>query len=601
MLQFPTNIYPQNVAFDPTVADDKNKLKFVFNGDILTTANFKIYNYATGEFVSASWYATENGEPWRYNGQEVSFANGTLGDGLSIGNDYVIQMMLTQRTADGLSLMCDMPVVRGKVVNGGSTFNFFIEDKINNIYEWETQNGLNVPTYRNGYVAAGMAIVIGTERKFIVSYNKETGEIITETGFSTAPSKGDSYTIYSNYLVTPQYYFMCRKTPSVSVTNEYDTTDAYNINTIHTSGKYTQTVPPFQESMIKYFNFDLYWSDHDTTIDANWTYIKSSPKIYSQFVDWRFIGNLIGLNTSQYPNILNVSDTYYKVQCNIVTQEGISIKGSDVLHIGVNNSEDAFVGQTLTATIVNEHMPDYIKEQSRKIHQAVVLSFTATTEPDTTIWTGDVYRRDLETNKVVYLGTEWYYFVDYLVPNKGSFEYIFVPREESTGRPYVNAITKTTIDVNMLGYTITSLIPEHDEYDMHFYRIGDCWKFVGEIDDVTITQNTNRVEHIGANNYSSVSMDDVNYASGTLSAMLGAVDCSDKKYKDTINMVKAWREFITKNSIFLLKSQKGDVWVVNITDSPTTSYQEMLKEIPTTFSFSWSECCDLENIFIVRY
>lgn len=602
MLQFPTNIYPQNVAFDPTVTDGRNHLSFTFNGDILTTASFKVYNYLTGELVAHSFRATTGRVAWHYNGEQVSFADGTLGDGLSSGNDYVIQMMLTQSKTDGSDNIYDMNVVRGTVQKNLTTATVIpIEDKIMNIYEWNVSNNVCSPTTLNGYIAAGMIIKIGTESRFIESYNRKTGAVTISSAFTTTPQQGDSYTIYSNYLVTPQYYFMCRKNPSVSVTNEYDTTDVYDINTIHTSGEYTQDVPPFQESMIKYFNFDLYWSDHDTTIDANWIYIKSSPKVYSQFVDWRFIGNLIGLNTSQYPNIFNVSDTYYKVQCNIVTQEGISIKGSDVLHIGVNNSEDAFVGQTLTATIMNEHMPDYIKEQSRKIHQAVVLSFTATTEPDISIWIGDVYRRDLETNKVVYLGTAWHSFKDYLVPNKGSFEYIFVPRETSNGRPYVNAITKTTIDVNMFGYTITSLIPYHDEYDMNFYRIGDCWKFVGEIDDVTITQNTNRVEHIGANNYSSVSMDDVNYASGTLSAMLGAVDCNDKKYKDTINMVKAWREFITKNSIFLLKSQKGDVWVVNITDSPTTSYQEMLKEIPTTFSFSWSECCDLEKIFIVRY
>lgn len=601
MLQFPTNIYPQNVAFDPTVADDKNRLKFIFNGDILTTANFKIYNYDTGELVSTSFYATESGEPWKYNGEEVIFARGTLGDGLSVSNDYVIQMMLTQRTADGQSLMCDMPVVRGRVVRGDSTFNFFIQDKINNIYEWETQNGLNVPTYRNGYVAAGMVIVVRGERKFIESYNKETGEIITETGFSIAPSEGDSYTIYSNYLVTPQYYFMCRKTPSVSVANEYESNDIHSINTIHTSGEYMQSVPHFQESMIKYFDFDLYWSDHDMPTDSNWIHIKSSPKVYSQFVDWRFIGNLIGVNTAQYPNIFNVSDTYYKVQCNIVTQEGISISGTDILHIGINDSDDAFVGQSLTAGIVNENMPDYIKGQSKKIHQAVVLNFSATTQPDIRDWTGDVYRRDLETDKVVYLGTAWDSFKDYLVPNKGSFEYIFVPRERITGRPYTKAITKTTINVDMLGYTITALIPYHDEYDMHFYTAGDCWKFVGEIDDTTITQNVNRVEHIGTNNYSSVSMGDVNYASGTLSAMIGAVDCSNKEYKDTINMVKTWREFITQNSVFLLKSQKGDVWIVNIADSPTTSYQEMSKEIPTTFSFSWSECCDLDKVFVVQY
>lgn len=603
MLQFPTNIYPQNVAFDPAVIDDKNHVSFIFNGDVLTTANFKIYNYNTGEFVEESHYATQDQTPWHYNGEEVSFVNGTLSS-LVAGNDYVIQMMLTQSTVDGYKNIYDMPVVRGKVVEvpTGTITSLIIEDKINNIYEWETSNGLNVPTYRNGYLAAGMVIQIGSQRSRIDSYDRNTGEIELASAL-VGVSSGDSYTIYSNYLVTPQYYFMCRSTPTLQTTAAYNDFSGRINGTIEGSAIYTDNQSATRFSAIKYYDFKLYWADSDLTEDSyGWIPLRSSPKIYSQLMHWYFTKSLIGINNKNGV-ISDLSDIWYKVDCTIVTQDGMSVTNSDIIKIEANEDDTVFVNSKLTATIVNENMPDYISTSGRKKHQTVYLEYSFDDTPVYANYDVGVYRRNLETNEVEYLGFAYpqsfrYKFYDYTVPNKGSFEYSFVPHGVGTGRPYVNAIAKAAIDTNMCGYTITSLIPYEETYDTYLYSIGDCWKFVGEIDDVTVTQNINRVVHVGTGNYSSVSMDDVNYASGSLSAMIGAVDCGDKKYKDTIDMVKAWREFITKNSVFMLKSQKGDVWIVNIIDSPSTTYAEMENGIPTTFTFDWAECVDLKKVLI---
>lgn len=612
MLQFPTNVYPQNVAFDPTVVDENNRLKFVFNGDILTTAHFKVYNYMTGELVATSFYATPEGEPWHYNGEEVFFVNGTLGHDLSIGNDYVIQMMLTQCDADGYTI-CDMPVVRGKVQSGSSTHQFTIEDKINNIYEWETSGGLNVPTYTHDYLAAAMVIQINNDMELIESYNRDTGEIITLGDFDVAPQAGDSYIIYSNYIVTPQYYFMCRKTPTLTVDSEMKHPLSQNTDIVlATSGEYSQIAGNrHRTSMIKNYDFKLYWYNDDISADSNkWILLKESPKIYSQNIYWCFLGSLVGIDNAN-GTISDVSDTYYKIECNLTIQEGMTVTSNDIVHIAANVT-DAFENPTLTAEIVDNLMPDYIKGENRKKHQSVLLTYTATDRPlytDFEVW---VYRRNLETNEIVFLGVGLEYgasvtLYDYLVPNKGSFEYVCVPREADTGNPYISGIAKATINTDMTGYTITALIPndyvkvgdvDESYYGRYRYDIGDCWKFVGEVQDTTITQNTSRVTHVGAGKYTSQSMTDINYSSGTLSAMIGAVDCTDKKYKDTIDMVKAWREFITKNSVFMLKSQKGDVLIVNISDSPSTTYSEMENGIPTTFTFNWNECISVNDVII---
>jgi hypothetical protein len=78
--------------------------------------------------------------------------------------------------------------------------------------------------------------------------------------------------------------------------------------------------------------------------------------------------------------------------------------------------------------------------------------------------------------------------------------------------------------------------------------------------------------------------------------MIGNINCTTKEYTDDIAVVKAWRKFITQPKPFLLKTQKGDVLVVNITDNPQTEYQENYYKIPTRFTFSWAEICSVNDI-----
>ena len=80
----------------------------------------------------------------------------------------------------------------------------------------------------------------------------------------------------------------------------------------------------------------------------------------------------------------------------------------------------------------------------------------------------------------------------------------------------------------------------------------------------------------------------------------GDANCSGEvKWRDDIALVKAWRDFITRDCIYLLRSQKGDVWVVNIIENPTTSYEEKYRPISTSVSFTWAECASVDDIMVV--
>ena len=164
------------------------------------------------------------------------------------------------------------------------------------------------------------------------------------------------------------------------------------------------------------------------------------------------------------------------------------------------------------------------------------------------------------------------------------------------------------IHTNETAYYITNLIPTQDQSDIYhpnesaskkyMFNIGDTWKFMCDIQNTTVTNNLDTVTHVGYSKYTASTSTDVNYMSGTLSGFFGRMNCAEKKFEDNIALVRAWREFITQKGVFLLKSQKGDVWVVNITDNPTTDYDESYHTIPTTFSFSWAEAYDVHDLLL---
>lgn len=580
MLQFPTNVYPQNVAFD---ANNQQSLTCVFNGDILTSVWYKAYDYYSGSLVSTSY---------RKSGQGARQAIGYNGDGGGIalttssfenGNDYVIQLMYTQSTADGADNIYDMPIVRGNILSASGT-SIMIADKIQNIYEWNVSNNVCSPSMIDDVVYAGAVIKVGAETRFINSYNRSTGQLIVDSAF-TGSIANKSYTILANYLVTPQYYFMCRETPTLSVSKTMIRQSTPLPPEIKVTGTYGQS----DGSMIKYYTMSLYCNDK---------LIKKSPKIYSQKIQYLFF--------SQFINQGNETVTY-KAVCDVVTQEGESVSAYITFTITADN--ELVVCENMTATCVNEFTQDYLPLPSplspKKIHQSVVIEYAETSTGSMDEAPADLYRKDLETGieTHLYAASVNHKIVDWSVPNKGNFEYILLPRNRDTGVPYVASKLTKRISTNFVGYSITELKPigvtgsAYYEGDEHYYK-GESWEFCGSIDDSTITQNLDRIVQAGHNRYTTMSSGESNYLSGTLTADIGYLECSDRKFKDTIDMVKAWRDFISRDTIYLLKTQKGDVLIVNITDNPTTTYAENMSEIPTTISFDWTECESIDNVVL---
>lgn len=132
-------------------------------------------------------------------------------------------------------------------------------------------------------------------------------------------------------------------------------------------------------------------------------------------------------------------------------------------------------------------------------------------------------------------------------------------------------------------------------YNRQLYDTMECWHFISDIDSGNITHNINPTLHVGTSNYSVTTRNQNIYESGTFTANLLTVECPDGEIIDDIQRVKAWKKFISGDNSFLLKSAKGDVWVVNITNNPTRTYQESYEPIFTNIAYEWAECKDVNK------
>ena len=595
MLQSPTNLYPENVAFDPTVADEKSRISFKFNGAFLSAIQFKIYDYVTGELVKASGvtgYDSANTRwrvPLSYNGDIFQLANGTLGDGLATGKDYILQMILCQCSQDGTSEICDMVMVRGNTQANYTTSDSYLllKSDISAIFEWDGTNAtIKQPTYDSqSNLIASMEIEIGGVRRRITSYDTANGHLTLASAFPNNMPSGTPYQIYCNYLISREYFFQTRTTPTCPVSVSYDSTN----DSIEVNGTYSQA----QNSLISYYTIDLYY---DTgLLGTNMKLIKSTDKIYSQKISHSF-------EDISIPYVL--PSIYYIAVVNLVTVDEMTIS-----YQGQSSNMGATTGSMTPPNIVveqfnkdNPYKPYVAGSEEAEFYDIAPLQTCLLEYPQNDSVKWKWFRKNLISNAISFVYTNSNKSGDVTVPNKGEFRYYLIPFDKTTGRMISSGVAYKDIEIDSVGYSISELVyrERSNPSDRDGYSVAETWRFVGEISDTTMTQNIDHTSHIGYGRKPVNTTTNINYLSGTLSAFFGYVECTSKKFKSNIEMIQAWRDFITRPSMFLLKSQKGDVLLVNIVNTPQTSYQENALTIPTQLSFDWVECEDINNIRLIN-
>lgn len=643
MVQLPINVYPDNnITLDRNSEENETRVSFTFKGDNLKAYAVRFFDYETGQLAKADSviysYDTElmQYNPLAYNNDTV-YGVGLLSNLNPVGS-YIMQFMIIGGLTNSGGVATDRFVLRGEVqeaYTSGST-SFIVENQINSIYEWdfaEIKKPITVVNSGITYYLNIMSLKIGGESQKIISYNYTTGEITLESGLTNDYPIGTPYQIYCNYIITPQYYFNLATRPQIVAMNA-----EWNAYGVKFSAVYSQA----QYHFLKYYTITMQKkTDSGVYYDVAKTGKRYSQKIEYTFVDdydyyvdvakavandeQRFALTTDDINLGdvirQGQQYDKYKDKYYYVSdiSNLDNEKGYS-KFCPLFGGNDNTRIYRFVVNAIgqDGTDITAYSEDFIAPE-----RETTVKFTRINPPKVEKWNNAV-RIDFDGNLIsngirVYriegknisqygsfphktlIGDFWGSgaFVDYTASTHGEYVYMFVPYYSGTieSTEINRAVLSDKIITSEYGYTITAIHDSgKDVNGLPFFLLGDTWKFITDIDDTTVVQNTDKTLHSGFGKYSSLTSTQTDFMTGTVSAGIGSISCPDNTYNDTIEMVRAWRKFITQDCQFILRSQKGDVWVVNITENPSTIYQENVPQLFTTVEFNWAECCNINEI-----
>lgn len=591
MIQYPINVSPSNTAIDWDITGNRS-IKFTFQGDWMNGCMVRFYDYDTGEYVRS----VLSGSIMLTNNVAYTLSLSSIESYLQNDKNYTYDITMYQSEEANPTATTqpkyDMKVCAGKIekVENGVVYIAPNNDYVQQSIPSQVKGG----SYEKYYA---QQIRVGSSKAQISAYNKTTGAITLFSGQSLSCQAGDYYEIYTACVTSPRYYFETRKTLEGTVT--------FGLY----SGNITAYLNlPFATELVnvdsvKYYTVDLLWSNNSGFVQGEKgsqnekfkTRLLSSPKIYSRSTTYKFERALF--HDCEWTE--NDSD-YYKATFTVVMNSN-----AVYTFTGTTTIAKATESTTNPYTVYGDMTAEWNREEG-----AVKLRYFENNHSSynylirTNLITGEV--DSLYPDYETFVGGNEIVMYDRTASTHASYKYeivtfanncaAHVPIMESSQYDFPTAF----IDTNELAYYIYELdiVDSTIENDRPRFDLGECWKIVGDISDTTVTNNLDRQIHVGYGKYTSMTNTDTDYMSGTLSAILGRMDCGTKKFVDTIDLVQAWRKFITQKKPFLLKSQKGDVWIVYVSENPTTTYQENNMYIPTTLSFNWVEAYNIKDVII---
>lgn len=568
MIQAPINVSPQNTAVTLN-SNNRFTVSGVFKGDKATQYGIELYDADNDSFLTP----IASGNNTYYNDDTFN-----IDIGYYTGRAYKYTITFSTGTSDLTG--CDMYIGKAHLQNSASSGanTIYIEAGIDYIYNFGYYaNSTTKQMFFGAMIVAKIGNSLVTP---IVSYNTATGATMLGITLDSAYSSGTEVKLYANYITTRPYYVKIAETPTLTMSA-------------------TNTLFGYQFD-VDYSASGVYPKSYEFGISGD-----KSGKVYST--------NIQHYYPQGYPNITDET-TYsfdgFTVSCVVEFANGVTATKAQIIDSSERTGVTALSDYTVEAN-----------NDNGRVHMDWTIADWVTSNDY--FWSCmSIYRKCLETGEETYIGTYFGAFGDNIDEQQGirnvngiddvtaanglTYEYALIPTRpdyESTisvdnyidGKCYTKS---AKLDVG--GWTITAIYPRSTKFDdgTKVYQYGDTWKFIGDISDISVSQNTGKTLNTGSEQFPILTETDLNYASGAFTALLTQIVCPDNTVTDDITLVKAWRKFITQHCQFILKSIKGDVWVVNVTDNPSTAYQN--GEKLTSVSFNWAECEKIENITVYK-
>ena len=206
----------------------------------------------------------------------------------------------------------------------------------------------------------------------------------------------------------------------------------------------------------------------------------------------------------------------------------------------------------------------------------------------------DIYRNK-QGEDLVLAGTvaaEKLVFTDYAVCNNTEYTYSIYPSSDSE---YVGSaiVSHKPFKTDWRAWYLIVC----DQYGTENSFIAkEIYAFEFDLRDIQMTNNTNVNRIVTFSRYPRVQKDLVNAWSGTLSALLGRIDCSGtQQYFETADMTDAVRELSTDIRPKFLRDMEGHLYRVEVCSPISINQSYYLNGNRTEKSLEWVEIAPLNN------
>jgi hypothetical protein len=609
--------------------------KYQFNctaGSAMRWALCTYTNLKTGEQYY-SYFPKGGNINTYYNGDTVRVKEVVFNDIAKNGQDWQYQYTFFQtdpttiaddtQYGDGVGLY-DMYFCRGKIKEKNSTSKFIINKEIGNLKSayYYTRSDDSV------YLVGGAYIEIGEERRLIETYNYSTGEVELKNGFSTAPEADTVFRIFTNYFIDRPHYVKCREDPLVTLS--VNTGTASKGFDLECSATYKH--PNYIG--LKYYKYRLYQTvgNADAVLDGTISEIESNTDInIGTGIEVDIVGKQIMIETTPSEETGHVVEGIRCVISGYNSSTGMATLKDNIFQLEtgarytIYNGDELLVDETdeiysfdldssfyvdwagntfnieceistlddkiyyysidktfSSQNIINSDGTSKIVNFKSEMLDNHAVKITWEFNNLSTTSSLRIFRRNINEDKTVFVGTGYKSFIDYSVGNNQTYVYYLC---------YANykAFASPTVKVQWDGWTIYSLVEQTSKHNRKYYKISDTWHFIANISDNDIVSNIGLAVHTGTGTKPKTTRTITDYESGAFSADLLTITCPHHSIIDNIDRVKAWNNFIKGQNEFLLKSHKGDVWVINISDNPTRIYDSTSVFGLTNIKYNWVE------------
>lgn len=241
-----------------------------------------------------------------------------------------------------------------------------------------------------------------------------------------------------------------------------------------------------------------------------------------------------------------------------------------------------------------EFMPDFdtykekINIMAPYTYNIVSSTISGLTEP---LIGWQVYRSKKD-DPVIYKVADVYKNVlgitDYLVANQTEYVYYVIPVTESKlGITFISSAVKT----NWWNWCLMSI----KNVTNNIFIPEQIWTFDNNLTSGDITHNIDKTIYQNFTKYPKVASGNSTYISGSISCLLGDVNCKTNTYDEPVEKMEAWREFCASDNEIILKDRKGNMYKVAITENSSQFIDEVGSQ-PSVISFSYVECGEIGDI-----